>query len=111
MEKQIAHFDTSNFTLAIPELDRIMGPELAKKAHERAEKEILRLKLKEFRKNHKKTQADVTAFKQSSVSKIERRNDFKLSTLVEYMQSLDMGLEITAIPKDGSRREVILHVE
>ena len=38
-------------------------------------------------------------FTQSSVSKIEKRKDIKISTLIDYLDSLGMGLEIITYPK------------
>lgn len=43
------------------------------------------------------------AFTQTAVSKLEKRRDMKLSTLIEYLQGIGMGLEIRVYPK-GSKR-------
>lgn len=50
-------------------------------------------------------------FTQSSVSKIEKRKDIKISTLIDYLDSLGMGLQITTYPKvafAGSNEKVLL---
>jgi hypothetical protein len=39
------------------------------------------------------------AFSQTAVSKLERRKDMKLSTLIEYLDEIGMGLEIRAYRK------------
>ena len=44
-------------------------------------------------------------FTQSSVSKIEKRKDMKISTLIDYLDSLGMGLEIITYPKAATSNE------
>ena len=58
-------------------------------------------------------QNEIKNFSQTSVSRLERRSDIKISTLVEYLHSLDMGLEIRAYPKSKKRKveeEVLLRI-
>ena len=38
----------------------------------------------------------------SAVSKIEKRKDMKISTLIDYLDSLGMGLEIITYPKTAT---------
>jgi hypothetical protein len=48
-------------------------------------------------------------FTQHTVSKLG--NNIRLSTLLDYVESLDMGLEIVALPKgENSEREVLLKI-
>ncbi|MDP2754784.1 MAG: XRE family transcriptional regulator, partial [Nitrospirota bacterium] len=49
-------------------------------------------------------------FTQSGISKLESRKDMKISTLVEYLQNIGMGLEIKAYPKKRKHKldEVVL---
>jgi hypothetical protein len=55
-------------------------------------------------------QEDIRTFTQSGISKLESRKDMKVSTLVEYLQNIGMGLEIKAYPKKGKHKadEVVL---
>ena len=45
------------------------------------------------------SESEMVNFTQSSVSKIEKRKDIKISTLIDYLDSLGMGLEIITYPK------------
>jgi hypothetical protein len=55
-------------------------------------------------------QEDIQTFTQSGISKLESRKDMKISTLVEYLHNIGMGLEIKAYPKKRNRKveEVVL---
>jgi hypothetical protein len=47
------------------------------------------------------------------VSRLEKRRDIKISTLVEYLNSLGMGLEIKTYPKDKNtkiKEEILLKI-
>jgi hypothetical protein len=47
------------------------------------------------------------------VSRLEKRKDIKISTLVEYLNGLGMGLEIKTYPKNKNRKikdEVLLRI-
>ena len=61
------------------------------------------LSLRELRKKAGFKQQDIKNFKQASVSKIESRKDLKLSTLVEYLDNINMDLEIRAIVREESK--------
>ena len=50
-------------------------------------------------------QSDMTNFTQSSVSKIEKRKDIKISTLIDYLDSLGMGVEIIAYTKAAALKK------
>ena len=56
------------------------------------------------------TQTDIEGFKQASVSKIESRNDIKLTTLIEYLHAINMDLEVRALsrPKNNEMQENII---
>lgn len=64
-----------------------------------AEREILSIRLADLRERLGMKQSDLKAFTQSAVSKFERRKDMKISTLIEYLEDIGMGLEIRAYPK------------
>ncbi len=91
---------------------------LSPKQIERAEKEALmevrKIRLAELREAIGLRQEDMKSFKQASISKIENRNDIKISTLIEYVNSLGMDLEIKAYPHDkkrGQKAFTLLKVE
>ncbi len=88
--------------------DKVMSKENAKKADKRAEDIVSFLKLAEARKRMGLRQTDIKSFSQADVSKIENRSDMKLSTLIEYMRSIGMGLKIVGIPEDNEREEFLI---
>lgn len=94
----------------VDEMEAMLPPERASRAKKEAETEIFRIRLSELRKRMGVKQEDVRAFTQSGISKLEARKDMKISTLVEYLQSIGMGLEIKAYPKkkSGKTGEIIL---
>ena len=87
-----------------------MTPESIRKAYIKAEKEILKIRLAQLREEQNKKQSEMNNFTQSSVSKIEKRKDIKISTLIDYLDSLGMGLEIITYPRvaNASMQERIL---
>ncbi len=81
------------------ELEAMLPSERVQRAKKEAEKEIFRIRLSELRKQMGMKQEDVQAFTQSGISKLESRKDMKISTLVEYLHNIGMGVEIKAYPK------------
>ena len=57
------------------------------------------IRLAQLREEQNVKQSEMVNFTQSSVSKIEKRKDIKISTLIDYPDSLGMGLEIITYPK------------
>ena len=55
-------------------------------------------------------QEDLKAFTQYGISKLESRKDMKISTLVEHLHNIGMGLEIKAYPIRMKRKvdEVVI---
>lgn len=92
------------------ELEAMLPPERAQRAKKEADKEIFRIRLSELRKQMGVKQEDIPAFTQSGISKLEARKDMKISTLVEYLHNIGMGLEIKAYPKRKKHKadEVVL---
>ena len=86
---------------AIKIMESMMTPESVRKAYMKAEQEILTIKLAQLREVLNKKQSDIKNFTQSSVSKIEKRKDIKISTLIDHLDSLGMGLEIVTYPKES----------
>ncbi len=95
----------------IDELAAMLPQERVNRAQKEAEKEIFQIRLAELRKRMGIRQEDVKTFSQSSISKLESRKDIKVSTLIEYLGSIGMGVEIKAYPKNKngkSEDEVVL---
>jgi hypothetical protein len=95
----------------LSELDAKTSPEVLAKARKLYERDSLNIKLKALRGKYGIKQANVSNFTQTAISKLERRKDLKISTLIDYLESLGFGLEITAMPKgDNAVKEVLLKV-
>ena len=87
---------------AVKAMEELMTNEQVHLARADAEREVLAMRLAELRERRGIKQADFKAFSQTAVSKLERRKDMKVSTLIEYLDSIGMGLEIKAYAKDGT---------
>jgi hypothetical protein len=92
----------------ISELDALMDPEQLARARKLYERDSLNIKLSQLRGKYGVKQSEVPHFTQTAVSKIENRKDIKVSTLIDYLDSLGMGLEILAYSKDQSNEKEIL---
>ena len=97
-------------TRPISELDAKMDPEVLSRAKKMAQEESLNIRLAMLREKYGMKQIDVTNFTQTAVSKLENRKDIRISTLIDYLDSLGMGLEITAYPKNSTEKELLLRV-
>jgi len=86
---------------AIEAMEAVMTPEQVSRARAAAEREMLAIRLAELRERRGIRQSDMKAFSQTAISKIERRKDMKLSTLIDYLEGIGMGLEIRVYPKDA----------
>ena len=84
-----------------------LSPEAQKRADSKAKEIISLLKLAETRKKLGIKQVDVEGFKQADVSKIENRSDIKLSTLIEYLDSLGLSIKITGIDENNEEYEIL----
>jgi hypothetical protein len=98
---------------AVTAMEASMTKAQIHRAHAEAEKEILSMKLAELRERQGIKQSDINAFSQTAISKLERRKDMKLSTLIEYLDGIGMGLEIKVYPKNSKssqKSEILLRV-
>ena len=78
-----------------------------------AEQEILTIRLSQLREKLGKKQNEFDSFSQTSISRLEKRKDIRISTLIEYLNNLGMGLEIKAFPKVNVKKvkeEVLLRI-
>ncbi len=90
---------------------KVMSPDSVKRAETKARKGLLKLRLADLRHQAKLKQTEVPGFSQASISRIEGRQDVKLSTLVDYVHALGMDLEIRAIRRKASAKtakEIVL---
>ena len=84
---------------AVKAMENVMNADQARRARLAANREILALQLAKLRERQGVRQSDIGAFSQTAISKLERRKDMKLSTLIEYVQGIGMGLEIRVYRK------------
>ncbi len=98
---------------AIKAMEGMMTEEQIRHARTIAEREILAIKLAELRERRGIKQTDFSTFSQTAVSKLEKRKDMKVSTLVEYLDEIGLGLELRVYPKDSigtAQGEILLKV-
>jgi hypothetical protein len=97
-------------THPISELAAKMNPAILAKAKKMAQEESLNIRLAILREKYGVKQSDITNFTQTAVSKLEKRKDIRISTLIDYLDSLGMGLEISARPRRSGKKELLLRV-
>ena len=98
---------------AIEMMNSYMTKEQVERSDKMANEDMLSIRLAALREKHNIRQNSVPNFSQTSVSRIEHRKDMKVSTLIEYLSSIGMGLEIRAYEKDPqfqNEDEVLLRV-
>lgn len=84
---------------ALNEMESCMSKESIQRSDDLFERELFLIKLSELREMYHIKQTDLTEFTQPAISKIESRNDIKLSTLIRYITNMDLELEIKVKPK------------
>ena len=98
---------------AIKMMESKMTPESVARSRMMAEQEILTIKLAQLREKLGIKQDEFDNFSQTSISRLEKRKDIRISTLIEYLDNLGMGLEIKTFPKNNTNKikeEVLLRV-
>jgi hypothetical protein len=78
-----------------------------------AEQEILAIRLGQLREKLGVKQTEFDNFSQTSISRLEKRKDIRISTLIEYLNNLGMGMEIKTFPKTkrkNIKEEILLRV-
>ncbi|MCL1864466.1 MAG: XRE family transcriptional regulator [Spirochaetes bacterium] len=91
---------TKKLRNAIKAMESVMSPESIERSRKKAEQEIFAIRLGMLREKCGLKQNEIKNFSQTSVSRLERRKDIKISTLIDYLDGLGMGLEIRAYPKN-----------
>ena len=98
---------------AIKMMESKMDKESVKRARLLAEQEILTIRLAQLRERLGIKQSEFGYFSQTSISRLEKRKDIRVSTLIEYLHSMGMGLEIRTYPRKKNqkmREEILLKV-
>ena len=93
------------------ELAAMLPPERVTRAKDKARKTIFRLQLAELRRQMGIQMEEASTPDISPLSKMETRADLKISALIEYLDYLGLGMEITVYPKNQpilSSKEVVL---
>ena len=83
----------------LKELESIIGSERVKKAEIEAKNDIFNIKLSKLREEMGIKQSQMKNYTQPCISKIEKRKDLKVSTLIDYIDNIGMKLEIKVKPK------------
>lgn len=87
---------------AVAAMESQMTAEQIHRARSVAEREILAIRLAALRERQKVKQTDMKSFSQAGVSKLEKRKDMKISTLIDYLEGIGMGMEIRVYPKGAN---------
>jgi len=98
---------------AMEMMESKMKPESGGRARILAEQEILAIRLGQLREKLGVKQTEFEDFSQTSISRLEKRKDLRISTLIEYLGNLGMGLEIKTFPKTTTENvgeEILLRV-
>lgn len=93
------------------DMERLLPKETIDEIKIEAQKKIFKLKLAELRKNFGIKQADLKGFSQVSISRIESRNDIRISTLIDYIHACGLSLEIKAVPKNKKEEFILLKLQ
>ena len=93
---------------AIKKMEENMSRAAVKRARMKAEQDIMIIRLAQLREAQNIKQSEMENFTQSSISKIENRKNIKLSTLIDYLDALGMGMEISVYPKYSYKDSKIL---
>jgi hypothetical protein len=84
-------------------LDRLMESRFTPRQRDEiktdVKKEILQIRLAELRRAMHVTQQEMKGFSQPAAASLEKRKDMKLSTLVNYLSGIGMGMEIKVYPR------------
>ena len=98
---------------AIKMMESKMSPESVARSRIMAEQEILTIKLRQLRDKLGIKQDEFNNFSQTSISRLEKRKDIRISTLIEYLSNLGLGLEIKTFSKNNIstiEEEILLRI-
>ena len=97
-------------THPISELEARMDPAVLEKARRMAQEESLNIRLAMLREKYGQKQSEVENATRTVDSELDKRNDIRISALINYLDSLGMGLEIIAYSKETAQKELLLRV-
>jgi hypothetical protein len=94
----------------LDELAAMLPNERVNRAKKEAKEEIFKIQLSQLRKKLGIKQENIKIFSQSGISKIENRKDMKLSTLIQYLDNIGLGMEIKVYSKNSkkNKEEILL---
>jgi len=98
----------SKFSNFFKAAEKKVSPKILERARNAAQHEIFRIRLAELRSKYKIKQTDFKKFKQASISRIENRDDIRISTLVGYLHDIDMELTISAKPRKHKEKKAFV---
>jgi hypothetical protein len=84
-------------------LEKRMSPGAIARSRDNAKREVFRIRLADLRRQQGIRQKQIGSFSQSSLSKLEARSDMKISTLIDYLEAIGMGIQIKALPRGKSK--------
>ncbi len=97
------------FTLEEAERE-FFTPRQRDEIHEKAREKVAAIRLQRLREKRAMTQEDLArrmGVSQASLSKLERRENVTLSSMVAYVRGLGLGLHIEAVHANGAREDLI----
>jgi len=97
-------------TQPISEFYAKMNLEVLARVKKMAQEEILYIRLAILREKYRVGQNEITNFSQTAVLILENLKDIRISTLIDYLDSLGMGLVISACPRVSAKKESFLRV-
>jgi len=97
-------------THPISELEVKMDQAILEKSRKMTQEKSLNIRLTVLREKYSIKKSGVANFTQTAISKLEDNKDIRISTLIEYLDSLGMGLEITAYHRNSNERELLLRI-
>jgi hypothetical protein len=80
-------------------MSSVLTPGQVAEVNSEVKKAVLEIKLADLRKAMSVTQYHVEGFSQPSVASLEKRTDMKLSTLMNYLHAIGLGVEIKVFPR------------
>jgi hypothetical protein len=104
MKKKTKKYNEDFFSHA----KKVMGEERYTKAIKKGQNKAHELRLKMAREIIGLNQTDLEGMSQPEVSKIEKRKDLKISTLVKYAKAMGMKVKISFVPEDDEDNQIAI---
>ena len=104
MKKKTKKYNEDFFSHA----KKVMGEERYTKAIKKGQSKAHELRLKMEGEIIGLNQSDLEGMTQPEVSKIEKRKDLKISTLVKYAKAMGMKVRISFVPVDDEDNQIAI---